>query len=88
MVVTPGEKVRDTFNGIRLCPRDLKLGLIDSAENKIGSVRGPGCCSLLSLRSGGGKYGLAILRVIRLGAVLTLLGWVRGFCVLATRREG
>ena len=74
MVVTPEGKMSRYFYGIDYAPRDLKLGLIESAENKIGSVADQMLLYCFHYDPQSGKYGLAILRVIRLGAVLTLLG--------------
>ena len=74
MVVTPQGKMSRYFYGIDYSPRDLKLGLIDSADNKVGSVTDQMLLYCYHYDPSTGKYGLAILRVIRFGAVLTLLG--------------
>jgi len=74
MVVTPQGKMSRYFYGIDYSPRDLKLGLIDSAENKVGSAADKLLLYCYHYDPATGKYGLAILSVIRLGAVLTLLG--------------
>jgi protein SCO1/2 len=74
MVVTPQGKMSRYFYGIDYSPRDLKLGLIDSADNKIGSAADQMLLYCYHYDPATGKYGLAILSVIRLGAVLTLLG--------------
>jgi len=74
IVVTPQGKMSRYFYGIDYSPRDLKLGLIDSADNKIGSAADQMLLYCYHYDPATGKYGLAILSVIRLGAVLTLLG--------------
>jgi protein SCO1/2 len=74
MVVTPQGKMSRYFYGIDYSPRDLKLGLIDSAENKVGSAADKLLLYCYHYDPATGKYGLAVLSVIRLGAVLTLLG--------------
>ena len=74
MVVTPQGKMSRYFYGIDYGPRDLKLGLIESADNKIGSVADKMLLYCFHYDPQSGKYGLAILRVIRIGAVFTLLG--------------
>ena len=74
MIVTPEGKMSRYFYGIDYGPRDLKLGLIESADNKIGSVADQMLLYCYHYDPSSGKYGLAILRVIRFGAVLTLLG--------------
>jgi protein SCO1 len=74
MVVTPQGKMSRYLYGIDYGPRDLKLALMDSAENKVGSVADQMLLYCFHYDPSTGKYGLAILRVVRLGAVLTLLG--------------
>jgi protein SCO1/2 len=74
MVVTPEGKMSRYFYGIDYSPRDLKLGVIESADNKIGSAADQMLLYCFHYDPATGKYGLAILSVIRLGAVLTLLG--------------
>lgn len=74
MVVTPQGKMSRYFYGIDYSPRDLKLGLIESADNKVGSAVDQMLLYCYHYDPSTGRYGLAILSVIRLGAVLTLLG--------------
>jgi len=92
MLVTPQGKMSRYFYGIDYGPRDLKLSLIESAENKIGSAADQMLLYCYHYDPATGKYGLAILSVIRLGAVLTLLGmgamgfvfWRRGKKLVVT----
>lgn len=74
MIVTPQGKMSRYFYGIDYSPRDLKLGVIDSADNKVGSAADQMLLYCYHYDPATGKYGLAVLSVIRLGAVLTLLG--------------
>lgn len=74
MIVTPQGKMARYFYGIDYSPRDLKLGLIESADNKVGSAVDQMLLFCYHYDPATGKYGLAILNVIRFGAVLTLLG--------------
>jgi protein SCO1/2 len=74
MVVTPQGKMARYFYGIDYSPRDLKLGLIESADNKVGSATDQMLLYCYHYDPSTGKYGLAILSIIRFTAVLTLLG--------------
>ena len=74
MVVTPQGKMSRYFYGIDYSPRDLKLGVIESAENRVGNATDQLLLYCYHYDPSTGKYGFAILSVIRLGAVLTLLG--------------
>jgi protein SCO1/2 len=74
MVVTPQGKMARYFYGIDYSPRDLKLGVMESADNRVGSATDQMLLYCYHYDPSTGKYGLAILSLIRFGAVLTLLG--------------
>ena len=74
MVVTPEGTMSRYFYGVDYSPRDLKLGLMESADNKVGSAADKLLLYCYHYDPSTGKYGLAILNLIRAGAVLTLLG--------------
>ena len=74
MVVTPQGKLSRYFYGIDYSPNDIKLGVMDSAENHIGNVSDQLLLYCYHYDPATGKYGFAILSVIRGFAVITLLG--------------
>ena len=74
MIVTPEGKMSRYFYGIDYSPKDVKFGVIESAEHKVGNAAEKLLLYCYHYDPATGKYGLAILSVIRLGAVLTLLG--------------
>lgn len=74
MIVTPEGKLSRYFYGIDYAPRDVKLSLVDSSESKVGSITDQLLLYCYHYDPATGKYGLAILRVMRLGAIATLLG--------------
>ncbi len=73
-LITPDGKISKYFYGIDYAPKDLKLGLIDSAEGKIGNAVEKLYLYCFHYDPATGKYGLAILKVLRLMAVATVLG--------------
>ncbi len=80
MVATPEGRLSRYFYGIDYSPKDVKFGIMESNENKIGNPAEQLLLYCYHYDPSTGKYGLAILRVIRLGGVLTLLGMgVMGF---------
>lgn len=80
MIVTPQGKMSRYFYGIDYSPRDLKLGVIESAENKVGNAADQMLLYCYHYDPATGKYGLAVLSIMRATAVLTLLGMgVMGF---------
>lgn len=74
MVATPEGKLSKYFYGIDYAPKDVKFGIMESANNRVGSPVEQLLLYCFHYDPSTGKYGLAILRVMRLGAVLTLLG--------------
>ena len=80
MIVTPDGKMSKYFYGIDYAPKDLKFGLMESAENKVGSAADKLLLYCYHYDPASGKYGFAILKAIRVGGVLTLLAMgVMGF---------
>ncbi len=76
IVLTPDGRVSRYFYGIDYAPKDLKFGLMDSAEGKIGNPAEKLYLYCFHYDPASGKYGLTILRVMRLMAVATVLGLV------------
>ena len=74
MIATPEGRLSRYFYGIDYAPLDLKLGLVDSAQSKIGSTTDQLMLYCFHYDPQTGTYGFAILRVMRFAAVLTLLG--------------
>ncbi|HMQ03742.1 MAG TPA: SCO family protein [Pyrinomonadaceae bacterium] len=74
MVVTPEGKMSRYFYGIDYSPKDLKFGIMESADNRVGSASEQLLLYCFHYDPSTGRYGLAVLNVMRLGAVLTLMG--------------
>ena len=74
MIATPDGKLSRYFYGIDYSPKDVKFGIMESAENKIGNAAEQLLLYCYHYDPASGKYGLAILNVIRLGGVLTVMG--------------
>ena len=73
-LITPDGRISKYFYGIDYAPKDLKLGLMDASEGKIGSTADKLYLYCFHYDPATGKYGLAILKVMRLMAVATVLG--------------
>lgn len=74
MIVTPDGKLSRYFYGIDYSPKDIKFGIMESAASKVGDPADKLLLYCYHYDPASGKYGLAILRVIRFFGVLTLLG--------------
>jgi protein SCO1/2 len=86
VILTPGGKTARYFYGIEFSPRDLRLGLIEAAANKIGSPIDQLLLFCFHYDPVTGKYGLLITNVIRLAgfATIVILG---SFILIMLRRE-
>jgi protein SCO1/2 len=85
MVTTPQGKLSRYFYGIEYAPRDLRLGLIESSANKIGSPVDQLLLYCYHYDPATGKYGAAVMRVMRVAGVLTIIGIVAMLLLLKAR---
>ena len=74
IILTPEGKVSRYFYGIDYAPRDVRLGLVDSAESRVGSVTDQLLLYCFHYDPSTGKYGFAVLSALRIAAVVTLIG--------------
>ncbi|MGA8222228.1 MAG: SCO family protein [Candidatus Acidiferrales bacterium] len=85
MILTPEGKISRYFYGIKYPSRDMRLGLVEASEGKIGSPVDQVLLFCYHYDPITGKYGLVISRVIKAGGLLTVLAI--GFLVFALRRH-
>lgn len=88
MVATPHGKLSRYYYGIEYSARDLRLGLIESSANKIGSPVEQLLLYCYHYNPATGKYGLVIMRVMRIAGVITLLGIAAMLLLLKARKTG
>lgn len=74
MIVTPDGKLSRYFYGIDYSPKDVKFGLMESADKKIGAVADQLLLYCYHYDPSTGKYGFQVLSALRLTAIATLLG--------------
>lgn len=86
MIVTPEGKMSRYFYGVEYSPRDLRLGLVEASENKIGSAADKLLLFCYHYNPSTGKYGVAATNAIRVGGVATILA-LGIFIVTMTRKE-
>jgi protein SCO1 len=86
MVLTPQGRLSRYFYGIEFAPKDLRLGLIEASQNKIGSIVDQVLLFCYHYDPVTGKYGLVILRTMRIVGVLFVLG-LGMYVILMLRRE-
>jgi protein SCO1/2 len=86
MILTPEGKVSRYFYGVEYSPKDIRLGLVEAAQNKIGTPVDAFLLFCYHYDPSTGKYTPMAMNILRLAGVatLTLLG---GFCLISFRRE-
>jgi protein SCO1/2 len=85
-VLTPTGTIAKYFYGIEFSPRDLRLGLVEAAEEHIGSVVDNVLLFCYHYDPSTGKYGADILALVRTGAVATVLAFAV-FLTVSLRRD-
>ncbi|HET7286160.1 MAG TPA: SCO family protein, partial [Pyrinomonadaceae bacterium] len=85
MLTTPQGKLSRYFYGVDYPARDLRLGLIESSENKIGSPVDQLLLYCYHYDPASGKYGAPIMKVMRIAGVITMLGIVAMLLLLKAR---
>jgi protein SCO1 len=73
MIVTPEGKISRYLYGIQFPSRDLRLGLVEASEGKIGSPVDQVLLFCYHYDPSTGKYGLLISHIIQAGGALTVL---------------
>jgi protein SCO1 len=73
MVLTPQGKISKYFYGIEYSPRDLRLGLVEASNEKIGTPVDSMLLFCYHYDPSTGKYGLIINRLIQAGGLITVL---------------
>ncbi|HEX8130007.1 MAG TPA: SCO family protein [Pyrinomonadaceae bacterium] len=87
MMTTPQGKLSHYFYGIEYAPRDLKFGLVEASEGKIGSAVDKLTLYCFHYDPTTGKYGPAIMNIMRLTGIVTVVGLVILIMVLQRRRR-
>jgi protein SCO1/2 len=86
MVLTPQGRLSRYFYGIEFAPKDVRLGLVEASQNKIGSVVDQVLLFCYHYDPVTGKYGLVILTAMRITGVLFVLG-LGAYVIVMLRRE-
>jgi protein SCO1 len=85
-VLTPKGHISKYFYGIEYSARDIRLGLIEASEERIGTPIDDFLLFCYHYDPTTGKYGAAIIRLVRLGGVATVLAFL-SFLAVSLRRE-
>lgn len=86
MVLTPEGKISRYFYGIQFPSRDLRLGLVEASEGKIGTPVDQVLLFCYHYDPSTGKYGLLISRLIQAAGAVTVLA-IGGLILVLYRKE-
>jgi protein SCO1/2 len=85
-VITPKGTIAKYYYGIEYSPRDLRLGLVEASEERIGSLIDDVLLFCYHYDPASGKYGPAVLRMVRAAGVATIFA-IAAFLTVSLRRE-
>lgn len=86
VALTPEGRIARYFYGVEYAPRDLRLGLIEAADNKIGSVVDQVLLYCYHYDPVTGSYSAVAMNIVRLGGAVFVA--IAGFLLLGLwRRE-
>ena len=86
VVLTPTGRLARYFYGIEYSTKDLRLGLIEAANEQIGNPVDQFMLLCFSYDPASGKYTLAVLKTLRLAGGLTVIA-IGLYVMVALRRE-
>jgi protein SCO1/2 len=86
LVVTKDGTISRLLYGIEYAPKDLRLALVEAGEGKIGNVVDELLLYCFHYDPASGKYGAAVVNLVRAGGVVALAALV-GFILISIRRE-
>ena len=86
LVLTPDGRLSRYFYGVEYSPKELRLALVESGEGRVGSVVDELLLYCYHYDPATGRYGLVIMRAMRIGGAVTVLTLV-AFIVVMLRKE-
>ena len=85
-LLTPHGLISKYFYGIEFSARDLRLGVIEASEERIGSLVDDVLLFCYHYDPETGKYGAAVLRMVRVGGIATVVAFL-SFLTVSLRKE-
>ncbi len=85
MLLTPDGRISRYFYGVEYPSRDVRLGLVDASAGKIGNPIDHLLLYCFQYDPSTARYSATILRILRLGGVLTIFTIVAGILIFRRR---
>src|SRR5215510_4332393 len=86
MLLTPDGHIAQYRYGIEYAPSELRLGLVESSQGKIGTIVDQLLLYCYHYAPRQGRYGAAIFDILRISALATIV-LLGGFMIIMFRRE-
>jgi len=86
MLVTPKGKIAQYYYGVEFSPKDIRLGLIEASQDKIGTIVDQVVLYCYHYDPNTGRYGAVVTNIMRVAGAATML-ILGGFLVVMYRRE-
>ena len=86
ILITPTGKVAQYYYGVEYSAKDMRLGIVEASQNKIGSLAAQVLLYCYNYDPRTGRYGATITNIIRLAGLTTVLV-LGGALVLLFRQE-
>jgi protein SCO1/2 len=86
IVLTPDGRLARYLFGVEYGPRDLRFGIVDASNGKVGTAVDTLLLYCFHYDPTTGRYGLAIMRAVRIAGALTVVV-LAGFIAVMLRRE-
>jgi len=86
MILTPKGRVAQYYYGVEYPPKDLRLGLVEASENRIGNLVDEVLLYCYHYDPRTGRYGAVVTRILQLSAAATTL-ILGGFMIVMFRRD-
>ena len=85
MILTADGRISRYFYGVEYPGRDMRLGLVDASDGKIGTPIDHVLLFCYHYDPSSATYSASILRIIRIGGILTVLAIVGGIWIFRRR---
>jgi protein SCO1 len=85
-LLTPKGVIARYFYGIEFAPRDIRFGIMEASEERIGSPIDSVLLLCYHYDPATGQYGASVITMVRIGAVMTMIGFA-AFLFVSLRRE-
>ncbi len=87
LVLTPEGKIARYFFGLEYPPRELRLAMVEAADEKIGSLADKLLLYCFHWDPSSGRYSAVTLNIVRLGGAVTLAGIVFMVALMSWRER-